>query len=141
MGEESETSMNTNDYQKRDGDQLKIAINEDQITIAPEGRGTIQIGIHNDYSPSGFAGGAILAFVSDRDGNSEIYVMTDTGGAQNNITNNLSQDLDPAIHPGGNWIAFATDRDGNLEVYFVGTNGGTAYNLTRNPSQDRYPDW
>ena len=40
--------MDSNAYQKRDGDQLKVAIKEDQITVAPESRVTIQVGIHND---------------------------------------------------------------------------------------------
>ena len=86
-------------------------------------------------------GGAILTFVSDRNGNWDIYTMTDTGGSQTDITNNPAQDIDPAFNPGGNWIAFATDRGGNLEIYFVATSGGPAFNLTHNPSQDRYPDW
>jgi Tol biopolymer transport system component len=67
--------------------------------------------------------------------------MTDTGGAQNNITNNPAQDLDPTIDPGGIWVAFSTDRDGNLEVYFARVDGGPAFNLTRDLSQDRHPDW
>src|SRR5215213_617635 len=47
MGEESGTSMNSNDYQTNDGSQLKVAIKEDQITIAPDARATIQVGIQN----------------------------------------------------------------------------------------------
>jgi TolB protein len=83
----------------------------------------------------------VLAFVTDRDGNPEIYTMTDTGGALTNITNNPAQDLDPAISPNGNWIAFSTDREGNLEIYIARLQGGAAYNLTRNTGQDRQPDW
>jgi Tol biopolymer transport system component len=40
--------MNSNAYQKRDGDQLKIAIKEDEITVAPQSRVAIQVGIHNE---------------------------------------------------------------------------------------------
>jgi TolB protein len=67
--------------------------------------------------------------------------MTDTGGAQTNITNHPAQDLEPSINPGGLWVTFSTDRDGNLEVYVVRVDGGTASNLTRDPGQDRQPDW
>lgn len=42
--------MNSNDQQKWDGDGLKVAIKEDQITVAPEGRTIIQVGIHNASS-------------------------------------------------------------------------------------------
>lgn len=40
--------MDSNAYQKKDGDQLKVAIKEDQITVAPESRTTIQVGIFNE---------------------------------------------------------------------------------------------
>lgn len=40
--------MNSNAYGKRNGDRLKVAIKEDQITIAPDSRATIQVGILND---------------------------------------------------------------------------------------------
>src|SRR5215211_1913701 len=39
--------MNSNAYQKSDGGQLKVAIKEDQITVAPDSRATIQVGIQN----------------------------------------------------------------------------------------------
>lgn len=42
--------MNRNDQQKWDGDELKVAIREDQITVAPEGRSIIQVGIYNASS-------------------------------------------------------------------------------------------
>src|SRR5512145_945155 len=40
--------MNSNVYPKRPGDQLKVAIKEDQITVPPGGRTTIQVGVLND---------------------------------------------------------------------------------------------
>jgi TolB protein len=94
----------------------------------------------NDHSPAGIPGAATLTFMSDRNGNWEIYTMTDTGGSQTNITNNAAQDIDPALNSNG-WITFSTDRDGNSEIYVVRVNGGPAFNLTKNLSQDRYPDW
>ena len=40
--------MNNNANPKREGDQLKIAIKEEEITVAPNSRVTIQVGIHNE---------------------------------------------------------------------------------------------
>lgn len=40
--------MNSNAYGKASGNQLKVAIKEDQITIAPDSRATVQVGILND---------------------------------------------------------------------------------------------
>lgn len=83
----------------------------------------------------------MLAFVTDRDGNPEIYTIIDDGGAPTNITNSFSQDLDPSFDPSGKWISFSSDRDGNLEVYAIELAGGHTYNLTRSPAQDVSPDW
>jgi len=46
--------------------------------------------------------GLLLTFVSNRDGNPEIYTMTNTGGAEKNITNSFSQDMDPNLRADGN---------------------------------------
>src|SRR5215216_5137560 len=40
--------MNSNVYPKKPGDQLKVAIKENQITVAPGSRATIQVGVLND---------------------------------------------------------------------------------------------
>ena len=39
---------------------------------------------------------AQIAFVSNREGNDEIYVMDSDGGNQHNLTNNPHADTDPA---------------------------------------------
>ena len=51
----------------------------------------------NDLSPSWSpSDGKRIAFVSDRDGNPEIYVMDADGGNPQNLTNNPQNDLQPA---------------------------------------------
>jgi Tol biopolymer transport system component len=40
--------MNSSPSQKRENNQLRVAIKEDQITVPPEGRATIQVGILNE---------------------------------------------------------------------------------------------
>lgn len=84
----------------------------------------------------------MLAFVSDRDGNPEVYVMGTDGSAQRNLTNNPYQDIEPTFKANEGWIAFSTNRDGNLEIYFIQDNGMGVFNMSRNPiRQDRHPDW
>src|SRR5689334_23177901 len=47
--EESETlMMNSNAFQKGENDKLKIAIKEEQLTVAPETRATLNVGIVNN---------------------------------------------------------------------------------------------
>ena len=44
---------------------------------------------------------ARIAFVSERDGNEEIYVMDDDGGKQRRLTNNRHYDGGPSWSPDG----------------------------------------
>jgi Tol biopolymer transport system component len=82
-----------------------------------------------------------IAFASDRDGNSEIYVMNPDGSGQTRLTNNPALDYTPAWSPDGTKITFSTNRDGNEEIYVMNANGGNPVRLTNNPAQDYFPTW
>ena len=84
---------------------------------------------------------AQIAFVSDRDGNEEIYVMDTDGKNQRNLTNNRSSDDDPSWSPSGKRIAFSSKRDGNDEIYVMDTDGQNPRQLTNNPLHDYEPAW
>ena len=93
---------------------------------------------------------ARIAFVSERDGNPEIYVIDADGGNQQRLTNNRHEDWDPAWSPDGKRIVFFSDRDGHVdaqhgwstfEIYVIDTDGDKPQNLTNNVGDDRYPSW
>ncbi len=85
---------------------------------------------------------ARIAFMSDRDGNSEIYVMDNGGKNQQRLTNNPHEDWSPVWSPDGERIAFMSDRDGNPEIYVMDADGGNQQNLTNSPFfKDRSPSW
>ena len=94
---------------------------------------------------------AQIAFASDRDGNSEIYVMDADGGNPRRLTNNRADDWSPVWSPDGKQIAFISDRDGHprrripdwfaSEIYVMDADGGNQLNLTDHPADDRSPSW
>ena len=53
-----------------------------------------------------------IAFISDRDGNREIYVMNADGTGLVNLTNNPADDEGPVWSPDGSEILFESTRDG-----------------------------
>ena len=93
---------------------------------------------------------AQIAFMSQRDGNPEIYVMDINGGNQQRLTNNPKNDLSPSWSPDGKRIAFASNRDGHVhiihgwsmyEIYVMDADGGNLQNLTNDPRDDSFPSW
>src|SRR3989344_3718592 len=82
-----------------------------------------------------------IAFVSERDGNKEIYTMNPDGTNQINLTKNPAYDGFPDWSPDGKKIAFNSDRDGNWEIYVMNADGTNQINLTNNSSKDQFPSW
>ena len=82
-----------------------------------------------------------IAFVSNRDGNDEIYVMDANGANQTNLTNSPGSDTKPDWSPDGDKIAFVSNRDGGFEIYIMNADGTNQTRLTNNTYNDRYPIW
>ena len=91
---------------------------------------------YSNGSPSWSPDGSRLAFVSDRDGNSEIYVMDADGQNQTRLTDNDHWDGSPSWSPDGSRLAFMSNRDGNIEVYVMDADGQNQTRLT-----DNYNGW
>ena len=75
------------------------------------------------------AGGRI-AFVSNRDGNNEIYVMNADGTGLTRLTNDPASDLYPAWSPDGTRLAFTSTRDGHNNIYVMNADGTGVTQLT-----------
>jgi Tol biopolymer transport system component len=90
--------------------------------------------------PRSAAGDDVIAFVSERDGNAEIYVMNVDGPGLLRLTNDGGRDADPAWSPDGKRIAFASDRAGSWDIYVMNANGS---NLVRRTATGRNeaPAW
>jgi Tol biopolymer transport system component len=86
-------------------------------------------------------GNGLIAFVSTRDGTSEIYVMNADGTGQRRLTVNPAEDVSPAWSPDGRRLAFTSNRDGNWEIYTVAPDGSDLERLTDSPDFDGSPSW
>ena len=93
---------------------------------------------------------AQIAFVSDRDGNYEIYVMDTDGGNLRRLTNHPDIDSLPSWSPDGKRIIFTSKRGGHVdarhgvatsEIYVMDADGRNPHNLTNHPEDDLYPSW
>ena len=84
---------------------------------------------------------AQIAFVSNRDGNLEIYVMGINGKNQRRLTKNRGDDWSPSWSPDGERIVFDSSRDGNTEIYMMDANGRNQRRRTKHGSYDGGPAW
>ncbi len=76
----------------------------------------------------------LIAFVSNRDGNLEIYTMAADGSGQASVSQSTARDQDPAWSPDGSKIAFASDRAGShLDIWTMNADGSAKVNLTPLP--------
>jgi Tol biopolymer transport system component len=97
----------------------------------------------NERTPRWSPDGTRLAFVSDRDGEREVYVY-DLAQPQTepvNLSQHPAPDWQPAWSPDGQRVAFASHRDGNWEIYVVDADGANLERLTAHPANDFAPSW
>jgi len=64
------------------------------------------------FSPDG----QTIAYVSDRDGNFEVYLQQISGGPALNLTRNPAADVQPAFSPDGREIAFVSNRSSSSDL-------------------------
>ncbi len=87
--------------------------------------------------------GSRIAFVSDRSGNPDIWVIGSDGEDLINLTQHEEKDHSPAWSPDGEWIAFASVRDSLYwELYLMRHDGSDVQRLTWwEDASDLSPSW
>ena len=90
------------------------------------------------FSPDG----ARIAFVTNRDGNTEIYVMNRDGSNVRRLTNHPAYESTPTWSPNGQQIAFTSDRSGKAQVYIMNAaDGSNVRRLTVSESEADRATW
>ncbi len=81
------------------------------------------------HPPAWSPDGSRIAFVSNRDGNAEIYAASTDGSGVTRLTKDPADDFSPAWSPDGLWVAFASSGD----LYVVAADGSGLARLTDAP--------
>jgi dipeptidyl aminopeptidase/acylaminoacyl peptidase len=71
-----------------------------------------------------------IAFMSNRSGRFDIYVMNADGSGLKRLTDHPAADINPALSPDGKRIAFTSERDEDAEVYVMNIDGSGLVRLT-----------
>lgn len=77
---------------------------------------------------------SLIAFVSTRDGQPEIYVMNPDGTGQTRVTSGIGSADNPSQSRDGR-IVFQSNRDGNFEIYRVNRDGSDLTRLTKDAAK------
>ena len=95
-----------------------------------------------DHSPDWAPDGDTLVYVSERDGNPEIYTLeSDEDNPPQRLTTNEAEDSQPVWSPDGKRIAFVSDLHGEGEIFVMNADGSNQQRLTHNDARDHSPDW
>ncbi len=82
-----------------------------------------------------------IAFTSNRDGDTEIYIMNPDGSQQVNLTGHPAADFDPTWSPTGEQILFNSNRDGQWDLYLMNADGKNVRKVFAEVGDRRDPTW
>ncbi|MFH1741895.1 MAG: right-handed parallel beta-helix repeat-containing protein, partial [bacterium] len=94
-----------------------------------------------DRYPRWSPDGSQIAFVSERGGNTDIWLMNADGSEPVQLTDGVGRNSSPAWSPEGDRIAFTSDRDSNAELYLLDLSTKDITRLTENEATDNSPVW
>lgn len=84
---------------------------------------------------------AVIAFVSNRNGRSEIFTMSASGAAQTKISNHQTAVHSPAISPDGSKVAYVLESSaGVYDIYVMNIDGSNVKQLTTD-GLSSWPAW
>ncbi len=94
----------------------------------------------SEYQISWSPSGRQVLFVSEVDGNPEVYAV-DLEHKLVRLTTNKIRDDEPVWSPDGRQIAFVSYGDSDPEIFVMDADGGSQDRLTNNSYRDSTPSW
>jgi TolB protein len=94
-----------------------------------------------DVGPAWSPDGQKLAFVSDRTGAPQLYVMNADGSGVRRLTFDGSYNTSPSWSPDGEWIAFETRINSQFDIWKIRPTGGPSIPVVSHPRSDEHPSW
>lgn len=82
-----------------------------------------------------------ILFISNRDGDQEIYLMNTVSGTVSQLTNNNYDDFEASGSPDGKQILFTSRPNGTPDIYVINVDGSGLKKLTDHPGLDSSPQW
>jgi len=106
------------------------------LTQITDGDGT-------NYDPVISPDGIMILFVSERDGNSNIYLKTDINSKSViKRTEHLASELSPSFSNDGEKFCFASNTNGNYDIFYMNTKTGFAKTqITSSQNDELFPCW
>lgn len=80
-----------------------------------------------------------IIFVSDRDGDENLYITSPDGLEQSRLTEIASEN--PRISPDGTRVAFVSSANGNMDIYVLEIATRSLTRVTDAPEKDSSPSW
>ena len=82
-----------------------------------------------------------IVFVSNKNGNEDIFSMDLDGSGLNQLTESTDKDAYPAVSTDGKKIAYTSDINGYWQIMVMDWDGRNKIQLTNDPVRSGYPTW
>jgi TolB protein len=117
------------------------ADHQSSVYVMPMGGGTPRK--VTTASPSYLHGwspdGKTLAFTGERNGNFDVYTISEAGGEETRLTTAEGLDDGPDYSPDGQWIYFNSVRTGHMQIWRMRADGSGQEQVTKDDSNDWFP--
>ncbi len=93
-----------------------------------------------DWEPAWSPDGELIAFTSDRDGSSQIFIMSVDGPNLKRLTNDSRDSFSAGWSPDGKRIAYVSSCDSGWEIATMSVDGDVM-RLTKSQAINKRPSW